>query len=328
MTVLPLSCRSELQIYDFCLRQPVGIARCFAAVSGFKLLRHSGFTLLFLSRSERVHRMQRGVPTLKGSLTRESVRMALRAVLVLAGLFAFVAAGVAQREAAISELGALPEGVTLPVQLGRSLRAGKVRVGTQIVVKTTQRVPVSENFYLKAGAELDGEVVASVAGSGNASRPATLSIRFTRLRYGNQSIPLRTKAIAIANFMQVGYAGLPADGGPDMGITNAANWTTKQVGGDAVVRTGWVGPVVGSDTQTVGHADYYGVYSLPAPSPGDGPSFPRALGVFSTTAAGLYGFGPGSALKSDDGTITLTGPGKSVGLRNGDNLLLEVLAPS
>ncbi len=263
---------------------------------------------------------------LKGSLKRESVRMALRAVLVLAGVFAFAAAAVAQREAAISELGVLPQGVTLPVKLGRSLRAGKVRVGTQIVVRTTQRVPVSEEFYLKAGAELDGEVVASTAGNG--STPATLSIRFTRLRYGNQSIPVRTKAIAIANFMQVGYAYLPADGGPDMGITSQANWTTKQVGGDAVVRSGWVGPVVGSNTQTVGRADYYGVYSLPAASPGDGPSFPRALGVFSTTVAGLYGFERGSALTSVDGTITITGRGKSIELRNGDNLLLEVIPPS
>jgi hypothetical protein len=261
---------------------------------------------------------------LEGSLKRESVRMALRAVLVLAGVFAFVAPAVAQHEAAVSELGALPPGVTLPVKLGRWLRAGKVRVGTQIVVTTTQRVPVSEESYLKAGAELDGEVVASTAG--NASTPATLSIRFTRLRYGKQSIPVRTTAIAIANFTQVGYAFLPANGGPDMGINSPANWTTRQVGGEAVVRTGWVGPVVGRNTETVGHADYYGVYSLPA-SPGDGPSFPRALGVFSTTAAGLYGFGRGSVLTSVEGTITVTGPGKSIELRNGDNLLLEVLPP-
>lgn len=263
---------------------------------------------------------------LKGSLRRESGRRAFRAALVLAGVFALTATAVAQREAAISELASLPQGVTLPVKLGRSLRAGKVRVGTQIVVRTTQRVPVSADAYLKAGAEVDGEVVASTAG--NASTPATLSIRFTRLRYGKQSIPVRTKAIAIANFMQVGYTVLPADGGPDMGITSAANWTTKQVGGEAVVRTGWVGPVVGNNTQKVGNADYYGVYSLPAASPSDGPSFPRALGVFSTTAAGLYGYGRGSEMTSVDGTITVTGPGKSIELRNGDNLLLEVISPS
>jgi hypothetical protein len=263
----------------------------------------------------------------QGFLKRQSVRIALGAVLVLAGVFASVTAAVAQREADISELGALPQGVTLPVRLGQSLRAGKVRVGTQIVVKTTQRVPVSEGFYLKAGAELDGEVVASTAGDGNASRPATLSIRFTRLRFGNKAIPVRTNAIAIANAMQVNFTRQPIGSGSDMGITQA-NWTTRQVGGDTVVRSGWVGPVVGKNEQKVGQADYYGVYSLPASSPGDGPSFPRALGVFSTTAAGLYGFGRGNELKSADGTITVTGPGKSIELQNGDNLLLEVISPS
>jgi hypothetical protein len=265
---------------------------------------------------------------LKGAWKRESVRMALKYVFLLTGVFVCVTAVVAQREVAISELGTLPVGVTLPVQLGRSLRSGKILVGTQIVVKTTQRVPVSEDTYLKAGAELDGEVVASTAGNDSTSTQATLSIRFTRLRYGRQSIPVKTKAIAIANFMQVSYTFQPADGGPDMGNTSQANWTTKQVGGDAIVRTGWAGPVVGFNTGKVGTADYYGVYSLPAASPNDGLPFPRALGVFSTTAAGLYGFGSGCALKSADGTITLTGPGKSIGLRNGDNLLLEIIAPS
>jgi hypothetical protein len=264
---------------------------------------------------------------LKGALKRAPERMAYRAVFLLGGVFLCVAAAVAQREAAVSELETLPPGVTLPVQLGRALRAGKVQVGTPIVVKTTQRVPVSEDTYLKAGAEVDGEVVASIFGSGNGSAPATLSIRFTRLRYGKRSIPIRTKAIAIANFAQVGYTHLPADGGPDMGIVSEANWTTKQVGGDSVVRTGWVGPVIGVDHQgKVGRADYYGVYSLPEASPNDGAPFPRALGVFSTTAAGLYGFGSGCELRSADGTITVTSPGKSIELRTGDNLLLEVIA--
>ena len=265
---------------------------------------------------------------LKGVLSRQFVRMALGAVLLLGGFFLCVAAAVAQREAAVSELQALPPGVTLPVKLGRWLRAGKVQVGTAFVVKTTQRVPVSEDTYLKAGAELDGEVVASTAGNRNSSTPATLSIRFTRLRYGKWSIPVRTKAIAIANFMDVDYAYLPADGGPDMGIVSQANWTTKQVGGDSVVRTGWIGPVVGPGLGKVGNADYYGVYSLPQPSLNDGPPFPRALGVFSTTAEGLYGFDHGSELRSADGTITVTAPGKSLVLRNGDNLLLEVISPS
>jgi hypothetical protein len=254
-------------------------------------------------------------------------RVVMRAALLLVCVFTF-RVGIAQRGSAVSELEVLPPGVTLPVQLGRGLRAGKVKVGAQIVVKTTQRVPVGENAYINAGAELDGEIVASVAGSGPASTPATLSIRFTRLRYGKHSIPVKTKAVAIANFMQVTDTQLPADGGPDMGNTNEANWTTRQVGGEVIVRTGWLGPLVGNNTQKVGYADRDGVYSLPSASLDGGPTFPRALGVFSTTASGLYGFGKGSSLQSADGTITVTGPGKSLELRNGDNLLLEVIAPS
>jgi hypothetical protein len=251
----------------------------------------------------------------------------MKTALLLVCVFTFTVA-IAQREAALSELEVLPPGVTLPVQLGRVLRAGKVKVGAQIVVKTTQRVPVGENAYLNAGAELDGEVVASIAGRGSASSPATLSIRFTRLRYGKHSIPVKTKAIAIANFMQVTDTQLPADGGPDMGNTSEANWTTRQVGGDVIVRTGWVGPVVGNNVVKVGYADHDGVYSLANPEPDGGPSFPHALGVFSTTADGLYGFEKGSSLRSEDGTITVTGRGKSIELRSGDNLLLEVIAPS
>jgi hypothetical protein len=300
----------------------------FAAVSGCKLL-HKAALLTLCPAAKRAMKCREETHMLKGALKRESVCMAHGAVLLLGGFFLCVASAVAQREAAVSELEALPPGVTLPVKVDRSLRAGKIQVGTPIVMKTTQRVPVSEDTYLKAGAELVGEVVASTAGNGNGSTPATLSIRFTRLRYGKQSIPLRTKAIAIANFAEVGYAYLPADGGPDMGIVSAANWTTKQVGGDSVFRTGWIGPVFGVGGQgKVGHADYYGVYSLLEASPNDGPPFPRALGVFSTTAAGLYGFDSGSELRSADGTITLTGPGKSVGLRYGDNLLLEVISSS
>jgi hypothetical protein len=251
----------------------------------------------------------------------------MRAALLLMCVFTFGIA-MAQRAAEISELGALRPGVTLPVKLGSALRAGKVKVGAQIVVKTTQRVPVGENAYLNAGAEVDGEIVASVAGSGSASTPATLSIRFTRVRYGNHSIPVRTKAIAIANFTQVFDTQLPADGGPDMGNTNEANWTTTQVGGEVIVRTGWLGPLVGHNVEKVGYADRDGVYSLPSPSPAGGPAFPRAMGVFSTTASGLYGFTRGSTLQSADGKITVTGPGKTLELRRGDNLLLEVIAPS
>jgi hypothetical protein len=51
------------------------------------------------------------------------------------------------------------------------------------------------------------------------------------------------------------------------------------------------------------------------------------MGVFSTTASGLYGFDEGTSLRSAGGLITLTRVGKKLLVRNGDNILLEVVPP-
>ena len=228
-----------------------------------------------------------------------------------------------QRSVSAAKLEPLPAGVTLPVRLGRTLRAGKTRVGLTFVVKTTQRVPLTNTTYLNRGAELEGKVVASVAGDGTAASPTVLSIEFTTLRYRKQTVAVGTRAIAIANFVQVGETFLPVQGGADRGNASEASWTTTQVGGDQGARSGWVGDVVGRGTRTVGRADYYGVYTLPA-----GASPERAMGVFSTTATGLYGFESDTSLNSSGGVITLTrSGGKRLEMRDGDNLLLEVVAP-
>ncbi len=227
---------------------------------------------------------------------------------------------------AVSELKPLEAGVTLPVQVGRTLRAGKVKVGTVFEVKTTQRVPVSADAYLKHGARIRGEVVTSDAGDGTAAHPSKLSIRFTQLSYQGRTVPLQTQAVALANLMAVNDTFLSMQGGADRGNASPASWTTKQVGGDEVVRSGWVGEVVGSATRTVGSADYYGVYSLPVKlRGGDGLMVPRALGVFSTTVTGLYGYDPGDRLESSGGLITIANPERQVVIRNGDHLLLEVV---
>jgi hypothetical protein len=227
----------------------------------------------------------------------------------------------------ISELRPLQAGVTLPVAVGRTLRAGKVKPGTVVVVKTTQRVPVSEDAYLKRGAAVRGEVVASEAGDGTAAHPARLTIRFTQLSYRGMTVPLETKAVAMANLMDVDGTFLPLMGGPDRGNSSEASWTTAQVGGEQVVRSGWIGPVVGSGLKTVGRADYYGVYSLPTPLHGpDSMLVPRAMGVFSTTAKGLYGYDEGTQLESSGGLITITNPIGRALIRAGDHLLLEVVA--
>lgn len=107
----------------------------------------------------------------------------------------------------------------------------------------------------------------------------------TLLRYQKQTVPVITKAVAIANFTDVDDTFLRTTGGADRGNASEASWTTSQVGGDEVYRSGWVGDVCDDRMRKVGYADYYGVYSLPTgPTEGDGPALPRAMGVFSTTA--------------------------------------------
>ena len=64
---------------------------------------------------------------LKGALKRESVRMALGAVLLLGGVFVCVAAAVVQREAAVSELQALPPGCN---SAGKAGTVASCRQGT------------------------------------------------------------------------------------------------------------------------------------------------------------------------------------------------------
>jgi hypothetical protein len=248
-------------------------------------------------------------------------------VLVCLSILALASDRTAKSQAVL-ELRPLPAGVTLPVAVGRTLRAGKVKPGTVLLLKTTQRVPVSEDTYLNRGAAVRGEVVTSEAGDRTAAHPATLAIRFTQLSYRGVTVPLATRAVAMANLMDVDGTYLPIVGGPDRGNSSEASWTTAQVGGEQVVRSGWIGPVVGSGLITVGRADYYGVYSSPAKlegADGDGATFPRAMGVFSTTAKGLYGYDVGTQLESSGGLITITNPKGQAVIRAGDHLLLEVV---
>jgi hypothetical protein len=132
---------------------------------------------------------------------------------------------------AISELQPLPAGVTLPVQLGKTLRSGKTRPGTVFTVTTTQRVPISAETYLERGVKLRGEVMTSTAGDGTAAHPAVLVIRFTQLSYRGQTVPVATRAVAAASRLAVSDTYLPVNGSPDNFTNNPASWTTRQVGG-------------------------------------------------------------------------------------------------
>lgn len=251
----------------------------------------------------------------------------LSALLLLSAFLTIPSLAQKSKMTAATTLTTLPMGTTLPVQINHAFCAGSVKPGTTIIAVTTQRIPISPKLYLNGGAHIIGTVITSTHSNKAAAQPATLTIRFTTIRYRHQAIPIATRAIAIANFTDVDDTALPANGSTDRGNPNSASWTTRQIGGDEVSRSGWIGPVVDSTMHTVGFADYFGVYADPPAQSSASPAIPHAIGVFSTTARGLYGFDEGAALSSAYGEITITSPHNLI-LRNGDNLLLQIIDPT
>lgn len=230
----------------------------------------------------------------------------------------------AKPESVQQTLQPLAPGLTLPIELLHGLKAGQTKPGTPITGFTTQRIPLTPGTYLPRGVKVTGTVIASSAPDKKAGHPAVLTLHFDTLRYGQQTVPLHTQALAIANFTSVEDTFSPASDPSDKGNPSPANWTTSQVGGDEVFRSGWVGPVYDGGMQRVGSADFYGVYADP-PAGATGPAaIPRAIGVFSTTVQGLYGFDLTDKLSFSENNITVTANG-NLTLRSGDNLLLKVL---
>jgi hypothetical protein len=160
-------------------------------------------------------------------------------------------------------------------------------LGEPVVARLTQRVPLNNGRYLPQKAKVTGTVVAC--------DDTSLTLRFDRLRLGRQEQPIDVTLRAGAHWLDVYNTELP-EAATDRSLTNPNDWTTRQIGGDEVYRSGGVGTVYDQYSQTVGHADPYGVYGPPMVV--GGPA--RAMGPFSTTATGMYDL-PGIEIASDGG---------------------------
>jgi hypothetical protein len=220
-----------------------------------------------------------------------------RSVGLILGFMAFCCAAVSERSPA--KLIPLPEGTTLPVLLQRGLDMQHVRVGEPVTARLTQRVPLANGGYLSQKARVTGTVMACDSSS--------LTLRFDRLRLGEQEEPVDVTLRAAAHWLDVHNSQLPL-GATDRSTSNPREWTTRQIGGDEVYRSGGEGTVYDQYSQPVGHADVYGVYEPPAVS--DEPA--RAMGPFSTSSAGIYDL-PGIEIASGGGdgrpiVLRLTSP--------------------
>ncbi len=227
------------------------------------------------------------------------------------GLLTFYCATSAMARAAV-KLESLPAGVMLPVSLEQRLDAGHVRAGEAITARLMQRVPLADGYYLSPKARVMGTVVAYDGGS--------LTLRFERLRLGHEQQPLHVKLLAAGHWFEVGQTKVPLEAA-DRALSNPWDWTTKQIGGDEVYRSGGSGAVYDRYSERVGHADAYGVYA-PSQTPG-APAL--AMGPFSTSAHGVYGL-PGTEIASPGGAespivLRLTSPKWQ--LHGGTALLLQ-----
>jgi len=213
----------------------------------------------------------------------------------------------------------LPPGTALPVEIGSSLNARNAKPGQKIEGKLMQELQLPSGDAIKKGAHVVGQVV-------SVQRPSRVTVKFTQLEDGHQTIPLSVSLRAVAASESVFNAGVPIDANSTYDPSN--EYTTRQIGGDVVFRgRGYVA----SDQGKVGRWNGTGVWGMLAPG-GDCPAsednrMEQALWIFSTTACGVYGIEGASIAHAGRtppvGQITLQSD-KDLLVRGGSGWLLLV----
>jgi len=228
----------------------------------------------------------------------------------------------------------IPAGTVLPVMLQTTLNGRTGRPGQPVRGKLMQDVLLPAGERLSAGAEVTGRVVRVSAP--NPQTGSQLVLEFNRLVSHRQTFSMTTNLRAVASMMAVFEAQLPTSAFDDYG-TSTSDWTTFQVGGDAVYRG--AGDVVSPTAGVVGRASDSGAVTAtltPVRASGcrgavDGNDREQALWVFSTSACGTYGFPDLRVVHAGRtepvGQITLESS-RNVYIERGSGWLLRVQASS
>jgi hypothetical protein len=241
----------------------------------------------------------------------------------------------------------IPPGTVLPAELNSSLNTRKSKPGQLIRAKIMQDVPLPGKKKIRAGTRITGHVLSVRAANG--AQPAELTLRFERLEFAHQSLPVRVHLRAMASVMEVEYAQVPPSG-PDRGTP--WSWTTRNLIGGGVAY-GEGGPVAyGFDV--VGRETADGVLAPVEPAAGaaisrpvawnffgarrsepwsscrgdvTGNNQPQALWLFSPDACGVYGINVAIAHTGRTepiGQITLIAKHNNFNVESGSGLLLRV----
>jgi hypothetical protein len=224
----------------------------------------------------------------------------------------------------------IPPGTIFPVALNSTLSSAKAKLGQIVTARVMQDVPLTNGRTLRAGATVIGHITSVTPASSR--NPARLSVRFDTLKVSHERIPITTNLRAVASFMEVDEAQIPAMG-PDRGTPQDA-WTTTQIGGDAVYRGG--GAVEGAFGR-VGTPVYDGVLDQLNANPDggcraavDSNDAPQALWVFSSNACGTYSLAHLKIVHSGrtdpTGEIVLESSKGQINVHAGAGMLLRVNA--
>ncbi len=227
----------------------------------------------------------------------------------------------------------IPPGTVLPVMLNSSLDAKKDKPGRKVSARVMQDVRLPDGTKIPAGSHIVGQIL-RVSGP-TANSPSQLALKLDQLNLRGHSVSLTTSLRAIASMTDIFEAQLPTGTFDDYGTT-IADWTTIQVGGEAVYRGD--GKVISPDNRVVGSATVGGDVTAKltaVPDRGcrgsiEGNDRAQSLWLFSTSACGAYGFRDlkiaHTGRTSPVGEIGLESP-SNVQVRGGSGLLLRVIAP-
>lgn len=217
----------------------------------------------------------------------------------------------------------LPAETTLPITFPHTVSSAHAHVGDAVQAKISAPVRLPDGVTLPAGALVTGRVTEAEPFVYDKTpyakqTPGVLAIRFESVDDHGAAVPLHVTARALADPLVVEDTKKPL--ATDIDATH----TTTQVGGDQV--TPFVKEIRNADGDVVGYLHGGNAYAHPLAGPGcGGIETEQAMGVFSASACGLYGF-QGSSMPRDvesGASVTLTSPHRSPEISAHSEALLE-----
>jgi hypothetical protein len=206
---------------------------------------------------------------------------------------------------------------TFPISLTRTISTNHAKPGEPIVGVLVQPVTLPNSKTLRKGTEFRGHVTATSSSYEDGSK---LGIQFDGFQDGSEFVPMTFSLRAMADRSSIEET----EEAPPSDMDSAETLTL--VGGDSY--SSHFREVVDSDGAVVGHNSRDGVRSrLKHTSNCPGSETEQAVGRFSASACGLYGFGNVSLSESRSGLIELSAPSQWITVARGSSFLLQVIQP-